>query len=266
MENELSSESISYGLNTDFIGQHIQYFPRLNSTMDTARESALSGVSEGTMVLAKEQTAGRGRLGRRWISPRGCLTFSLILYPETGHLAGLVMVAALAVREAAMAFIPVVVEIKWPNDVLVGGKKICGILVETGRQVGGRHYAVVGIGLNVNLNMTAYPELEAATSLSAEAGRDLSYTEVMHLLLARFEYWYKALHNGGPVFENWRACLTTLGKEVRILAGGGCYEGIAEDVAQDGSLLLRLQDGQLMKMPVGDVTLKAFGADSLYSG
>lgn len=257
INDDLAAEFGGHSADTSFAGWHIQYFPCLGSTMDTAREAALAGAADKTVVLAGEQTSGRGRLKREWLSPRGCLTFSLILYPETRHLPGLVMVAALAAADTVTALAPVKAGLKWPNDVLVGGKKISGILAETGMTPETQNYAVVGIGLNVNMDPAVYLEISAtATSLSVEAGRDLPRAAVLRTLLTRFERWYGALLDGAPVFESWRTRLTTLGKAVRVLVGDEFYEGVAEDVAPDGALLLRLEGGRLMKMPAGDVTLK----------
>ena len=254
-------QSVQQGLGTHFIGRHINYFSRLDSTMDAAREAAIAGSAEGTVILAEEQTSGRGRLERRWLSPRGGLALSIILYPEACHLPGLVMVAALAVADAVTMTTSVKAEIKWPNDVLVGGKKISGILAEAGMRTDSQGYAVVGLGVNVNLNPALYPEIGAiATSLSAETGRTHSRVMVLQALLTRFEYWYEMLAGGGPVFQAWRNCLTTIGKEVQVLAGDVSYTGVAEDVASDGALLLRLKDDRLIKLPAGDVTLKASAA------
>jgi len=256
-KDEFTPAIVEQGLRTRFVGRNIQYVPRLASTMDVARTAAIAGVANGTVVLAGEQTAGRGRLKREWISPQGCLAFSLILYPEMRCLPGLVMVAALAVAEAVTAITPIVAELKWPNDVLIRGKKVSGILVETGLRTDCQSYAVIGIGLNVNLDSAACLKISpTATSLSREIGRELSRSVVLCVLLARFEHLYEAFLRGEPVFEAWRARLTTLGKEVQVLAGGMFYEGVAEDVASDGALLIRMGGGCLMRMPAGDVTLK----------
>jgi len=258
----LVQRDAGHDVGTRFIGRHIQYYPRLTSTMDAAREAALAGGAEGTVVLAGEQTAGRGRLGRGWLSPSGCLTFSLVLYPEAHLLPGLVMVTTLAVAETITTVASVPAGIKWPNDVQVGGKKICGILVETGMRADLTNYAIVGVGLNVNFDAAAYPEIGAtATSLSVEVGRELSCAEVLHTLLVRFEHWYEAYLGGEPVFEAWRTSLTTIGQAVQVYAGGVLHDGVAEDVAPDGALLLRQRDGHIMKVLAGDVTLKAPSAE-----
>ena len=263
MQDKFALSDTGRAADTRFIGRRILYYPCLSSTMDAARQAALAGVVEGTIVLAGEQTAGRGRLERGWLSPQGCLAFSLILYPEAHFLSGLVMVAALAVAETVTFLSPVAAGIKWPNDVMLNGKKISGILVEAGQREDLRRYAVIGVGLNVNLDPVLYPEIgDSATSLSAEVGRELSTAVVLRILLARLERWYEAYIAGEPVIDAWRASLTTIGKEVQVLAGGVQYEGVAEDVALDGALLLRLNSGQLCKMAAGDVTLKTPGVSA----
>ncbi len=256
-EDKLSPENIKQGLATRFIGQNSIYRMTLTSTMDAARQAAFEGAPEGTVVLAEGQTEGRGRLRRVWLSPSGCLTFSIILYPETRFLPFLVMISALAVADAIKAFASVKAEIKWPNDVLVKGKKISGILIETGLQEGSPNVAVIGIGLNVNLNTASCPDIDGiATSLFMETGKKMDRAMVLRKVLARFEHWYEKLKGGENIVAAWRARLVTLGKRVQVAAGNAKYEGIAEDVAADGALLLRQPDGWLLKMPAGDVTLK----------
>ncbi len=256
--DSLSPEIIKEGLNTRFVGQRVVYYPRLSSTMDVARKAALIGAAEGTIILAGEQTAGRGRLKRAWLATEGSLTFSLILYPETRLLPFLVMVSVLAVADVVEAQAPLKTTIKWPNDILIDGKKVCGILMENGIKEGGPGYAVTGIGLNVNLDTEAYPDIAGiATSLSLAAGRRFSRADILRELCGRLEHWYQALKDGAPVFEVWRGRLTTLGQEVRVRAGAEVFQGVAEDVASDGALLLRQADGRLLKMPAGDVTLRS---------
>jgi BirA family biotin operon repressor/biotin-[acetyl-CoA-carboxylase] ligase len=258
MLDDISPEIIKQGLSTSFIGQNILYHTRLASTMDTARQAALASAPEGTVVLAEEQKAGRGRLKRAWLSPAGCLTLSVVLYPEMRFLPFLVMVAALAVADTVEET-GLKAEIKWPNDILINGKKVSGILIETGIREGEPNYVVIGIGLNVNLNPVDCPEIrESATSLMAESGEKVARIPTLQTLLVRLEYWYQALLKSEPVFASWRRRLTTLGKTVQVLAGSVRYQGVAEGVAPDGALLLRLESGQLIKLPAGDVTLKPY--------
>jgi BirA family biotin operon repressor/biotin-[acetyl-CoA-carboxylase] ligase len=257
MKQSLSPSSITQDLDTRIIGQRVICYPSLPSTNELAKEVARQGAVEGTVIIAEEQTAGKGRLKRAWLSPRGSLSLSVILYPSLGYLPSLIMMASLAVARSIETVSGLEAQIKWPNDVLIGGKKVCGILVESevrGEVVG---YAVVGIGVNVNLRITDFPELlPAATSLSHELGREVSRLDLVKGLLVEIERLYLALLGGGSIYEEWRDRLATLGKEVCVASGEATYSGIAESVAGDGSLLVRRHDGSLSRIVAGDVTLR----------
>jgi BirA family biotin operon repressor/biotin-[acetyl-CoA-carboxylase] ligase len=253
----LSPALITDGLETQFVGQRVIYYPRLASTMEVAKRQARLGAAGGTVVIAGEQTAGRGRLGRVWLSPEGSLALSIILYPSLAYLPSLIMLAALAVVHSIEAVTGLKSQVKWPNDVLVNGRKVCGILIESDVQGDTVVYAIIGIGVNVNLRLSEVPEISSlATSLSDELGRDVSLLSLIRRLLAEVEGLYLALLAGGSIYEEWRGSLVTLGRKVRVESGKNKYEGIAESVARDGSLLLRQADGGLTKIVAGDVTLR----------
>jgi BirA family biotin operon repressor/biotin-[acetyl-CoA-carboxylase] ligase len=257
MREELSAFSISSELGTHFIGQRVIHYPSLSSTMETAREEALTGAVEGTVIIAEEQTAGKGRLERRWVSPRGSIALSVILYPETAVLPSLVMVASLAVVGAIESVTGLKPQIKWPNDVLIEGKKVCGILVESGVSSEGKTYAVIGIGINVNVKANSIGEvLMRATSLSDELGKEMPRLELVRWLLVELERLYLLAKSGGEVYRQWRDGLETLGKRVRATSGDNVYEGIADSVDEDGSLVIRLPEGSLKRFAAGDVTLQ----------
>jgi BirA family biotin operon repressor/biotin-[acetyl-CoA-carboxylase] ligase len=225
--------------------------------MDEARRQAQEGASEGTVIVAEEQTAGRGRIKRAWLSPRGSIALSIILYPEVSYLSSLIMVASLGVAHAVEKVTGLKAQIKWPNDVLINNKKVCGILIES--EVKGKRvdYAILGIGVNVNIKLSDFPQIQPlATSLSHELGREVSRLEVLRCLLAEIERLYLALPSGDSVYREWRDNLVTLGKKVQVKSEETRYEGIAESVASDGSLLLRQPDGSLTKVVAGDVTLR----------
>lgn len=242
---------------TRLIGREVLYYPRLPSTMDEARRLAQEGAKEGTVVVAGEQTAGRGRYGRRWCSPQGALALSVVLRPTLPLLPGIGMAAPLAVVYALKRGWGVAAGLKWPNDVLLKGKKLAGILVESGVRGGEVDFAILGIGLNVNLDPQAFPEIaQTATSLSMEIGREISPWDALPLLLEELDRLYLALKAGEPVFQWWREKLETLGQAVRVSGPQGVLEGIAEDVAPDGSLMLRLPDGRLLPLYSGEVTLR----------
>lgn len=257
VEDSLSPAAIRRGLETRFVGQRVIYYPSLTSTMEVARQEAQQGAAEGTVILADEQTAGRGRLNRVWLSPRGSLALSIILYPGLAYLPSLIMLASLAVVHSIEEATGLKSQIKWPNDVLINGKKVSGILIESNVQGGKVNYAIIGIGINVNLRLADFPEIRPiAASLSDELGKDVSRLNVIRCLLVEIERLYLALSTGGTVYEGWRDRLVTLNKRVRVKSGETVYEGVAESVARDGSLRLRGSDGSLTRIVAGDVTLR----------
>jgi BirA family biotin operon repressor/biotin-[acetyl-CoA-carboxylase] ligase len=257
IEESLSAAAITDGLATRFIGHEVSCYPSLPSTNDVAKTRSQEGAKEGMVIIAEEQTAGRGRIKRRWLSPRGGIALSIILYPPLDYLSSLIMVASLAVAGSIERVTGLKAQIKWPNDVLVNGKKVCGILVESDVRGNKVDYAVIGIGINVNLKLSEFPQIAPmATSLSQELGRDVSRREIVRSLLTEAERLYMALSEGDLVFKQWRERLVTLGQEVQVSSAEATYKGIAESVARDGSLLLRQPDGNLLKIVAGDVTLR----------
>lgn len=257
MEDSLSSAAITDSLATRFIGQRVIYYPRLTSTMEVAEQEAKRGAVEGTVIIADEQTAGKGRIKRTWLSPRGNIALSIILYPGIVYLPSLIMLASLAVVYSIETVTGLKLRLKWPNDVLINGRKVCGILIESDVRGNRVDYAIIGIGINVNLRLADFPELSPiATSLADESGREVSLLDVIRRLLVEVERLYLALPSGESIYEPWRDRLVTLGRRVEVGWGKTRYEGMAESVATDGSLLLRRPDGSLTRVVAGDVTLR----------
>lgn len=256
----LHLDSVKERLTTAFLGRHIIQVGSVSSTQDLARGEAAEGALEGTVVVAEEQTAGRGRLGRPWVSPPGAnLYVTLVLRPSSERMRALSMVAPLAVAQAVEDTTGLSPRIKWPNDLLVEGRKLAGVLIDT--EISGQtpQYALVGVGLNVNLDAQAVPEIATiATSLRQHLGREISREEMLAAFLNRFEMLYVESERGGPaVCEAWRARLDTLGRQIRVASGGQVEEGLAEDVDGDGSLILRRADGSRVTLVAGEVTLRA---------
>lgn len=259
IEDRLSSTLITHNLPTHFIGQRVIYYPRLTSTMDLARQEAQQGAAEGTAVIADEQTGGKGRIKRAWLSPRGSIALSVILYPEVSYLPSLTMLASLAVVRSIATITGLDSQIKWPNDVLVKGKKVCGILVENDVKGNKVAYAIIGIGINVNFRLSDFPEIPpTATSIADELGRYVSRADMIRCLLVETEKLYLALPDEESVYQEWRDRLETLGRKVQIKLGKSTLEGIAESVARDGSLLLRHSNGSSTKIVAGDVSLRNY--------
>ncbi|MFH1003141.1 MAG: biotin--[acetyl-CoA-carboxylase] ligase [Chloroflexota bacterium] len=257
LEDCLSATAVTDNLKTRFIGRPLVYYPALATTMAEAGQAARQGAVEGTVILADEQTEGRGRLGRRWLSPRGNVAFSVVLRPGRAELPSLIMLAALAVVRSLRAVTGLDGQVKWPNDVLINGRKVCGILTESALKEATVDYAIIGIGLNVNLPAADLAGITpAATSLAVELGRAVPRRDLICRLLLEMEQLYLSLRGGGSLYQEWRDNLVTLGKPVRVTVGRVVYEGVAEDVARDGRLRLRQPDGRMVDITAGDVTLR----------
>jgi len=254
---ELVPDKIRSGLTTEFIGQEIVYYQVIGSTNEVAKELARLGASEGTLVIAEEQTAGKGRLGRSWLAPPGSsLLMSLILHPSltTPQLPRLTMASSLAVAYAIEETCSLSVHFKWPNDILLRGKKAGGILTETSVSGEILDYAVIGIGLNVNLDVHQIPEIaQTATSLSMELCREVSRLELLQALLKSIEREYRLLQEGESPGDRWEARLNSLGRRVMVDTPWGQESGQAEGVDANGALILRRDDGTKTYITVGDV-------------
>lgn len=245
-------------LKTSFMGRCCYRYKQLPTTMETARKLAEERAPEGTVVIADVQSAGRGRLGRSWLSPRGSLAMSVILRPPIECLPGVIMIASLAVLRTIKIMTGLKCTIKWPNDVLIGDKKVSGILVES--EVAGRqlNHVILGIGVNINFDTSVFPEIsDIATSLSCELGKNVDREEFICTLLFELEKLYLELRAGSYscVYKQWKEHLETLGKPVVIRSGQRVEKGSAEDVTKDGRLLLRRADGSLIEITAGDVTV-----------
>jgi BirA family biotin operon repressor/biotin-[acetyl-CoA-carboxylase] ligase len=263
------SSVVQAALRTRLFGRELLYLPRTGSTNDVAKDLAARGASEGTVVLADEQTAGRGRMGRPWLAPPGaCLLCSILFRPDLSPTQAqrLTMLCSLAAADAVEQVAGLRVALKWPNDLVVRSQvsnlksqdwgKLAGVLTETG--VAGRRLAfvVVGIGINVNVEPETLPSLAPdATSVLAEVGRPVGRVPLLAALLAGVERRYDALQAGESPHQEWADRLATLGQPVQVLTSDEVVSGVAESVGQDGALLLRTPDGQLRRLLAGDVTL-----------
>lgn len=251
----ISASSIADGLGVCLVGQKVLYFPTVGSTMSLAREEARRGADEGTAIIASQQTEGRGRLGRSWVSPEGSIAVSLILRPRVSQLPYLVMLASLAVANTVEKVAGLKPKIKWPNDVLVEGKKVSGILVESDVRGGQVRYAIIGVGINVNVRTANYPEIPpSATSLSEALEHEVSRLEVVRRFLVETDALYVCLGDGSEVFRHWQDKLVTLGQWVKVQTGESLVEGMAESVNGDGSLVVRGSGGTCIRIVAGDVS------------
>jgi BirA family biotin operon repressor/biotin-[acetyl-CoA-carboxylase] ligase len=248
------------------LGSVLFRYDSLASTNDLAREMAASGVSEGVAVLALEQTAGRGRQGRSWSSPAGeGLYISIIIRPRIRAATSplITLAAAVAVTEALIDEQGIAADIKWPNDVMVGGRKICGILVESAIEGESLQYAVLGIGVNIGQRKFS-PDLgQPATSLFLESGRDVPLDEVLRSLLNRADRWYRAIISEPHlVLNRWEQLSSyARGCEVRVTSSDRSFEGTTRGLTETGALVVELDDGRRREIIAGEVSLRA--ADSI---
>ncbi len=233
-----------------WVSRPVVSLDEVGSTQTEARRLAEAGAPEGTVVRAEHQTRGRGRLGRDWVDePGSALLTSIILRPplEVSRLPQLSLVAGIAVAEALGEASGLRVAVAWPNDLLVRGQKVGGILAESfASATGAGPVVILGIGINVNQTRFA-GELEGrATSLALGAGHPFDRERLLAAVLERLEAWYRrwVAEGFGPVREAWRRASATLGQPV--LADGG-VAGIAEDLGEDGALLVRTEAGTLIR-------------------
>jgi BirA family biotin operon repressor/biotin-[acetyl-CoA-carboxylase] ligase len=263
MITELSAETIHAGLHTQWIGQAVYYWTAIGSTNEELKRLADQGAPEGALAVTDEQLSGRGRLGRRWIAPAGSSLLTSLLFRPTflapTRAQQLTMLCSLAAADAVAEVTGLRPALKWPNDLLLEGKKLAGVLTEVGLEGETLAWVVVGVGLNVNVDFASQaPELaDTAISLAMVLGQPLSRLPLLHSYLARVERRYTALRSGHSPHQEWEARLETLGQQVTVLSPDGSYQGLAESVDEMGALLLRQPDGQLMRILAGDVTLRA---------
>ncbi len=227
------------------------------STNDVARRWAEDGAQAGSVIVAEEQVTGRGRFGRSWSAPPGtALLLSVILRPRVSHehLPRLTMVGAVSVADVLADLAPGAVSLKWPNDVLLAGRKVAGILPEALWQGEQLEAVIVGIGLNVRVDFSDTPLADRAISIETITGRPVDRAVLLDRLLRRIDHW--SMHVGESLLlEAWRSRLETLGQRVTASGAGGAISGQALGVDEDGALLLQSDDGVIHRVIAGEVTL-----------
>ncbi|MBQ7516046.1 MAG: biotin--[Schwartzia sp.] len=248
-------------IRTQRIGRHIVHFDMTTSSNEEAKKLAAQGAEDGTVVVAEEQGAGKGRLSRGWFSPRQKgIWFSVILRPAflPQEAPKCTLLAAVAIVRAVRAF-GVEAGIKWPNDVLYEGRKFVGILTEMNAEMERIHYIVIGSGVNVNLRPSDFPPevRDIATSLSIIKGEPLPRAKLFAAILdAMEELYFDAIENGfGAVFDEWRRYSVTLGQEVNVIGVNETFAGTAVDIDEDGALLIDTASGR-RRVLAGDVSIR----------
>lgn len=245
------------------IGRDIHVFEQTTSTNDVIEKLARDGVREGVVVFAESQTRGRGRLGRKWVSPaRKGLWFSILLRPNLRpqETTQLTVASATALRRAIVSEARVKVEIKWPNDILAGGKKTAGILTELSAELDRVRHVILGIGIDVNQEVHEFPAdiRKVATSLRIESGESLSRAALATAVLRELDNEYSRICSGkfSEIAVEWMEHCATIGKDVTVHIGDRNLRGRAESLDDDGALILRTEHGRLQRITGGDVTMQ----------
>ncbi len=250
---------IKRNLKTKIFGREIHLFDEVGSTQDIAHTLASSGVPEGTLVIAEIQTHGKGRLLRKWTSPKGGLWFSLVLTPTLitlNQASGLTILVALSIAKAIKNETNLKPLIKWPNDLYINNKKIVGIFTESSTIEVAVKYIILGVGINVNIDSTYLPS--GATSLKDELGKEISMIDLLAKILESMEEDYlkfKESHNLLPVLNEINELSLVSGKQVKIKFPTKSIEGYAGSIDEHGRLLVELEDGQTQIITSGEVSL-----------
>lgn len=259
----LLPNEIREGLDTRIFGtEEIVVYPETDSTNLRAKLLAAGGAPEGTIVIAEKQTRGRGRKGRSWFSPAGGgIYISLILRPSMppSEAPRITLVTGVAAAEALLSLAPLDFKIKWPNDILVKGKKIAGILTEISTEMDGIDHIVVGIGINVNMPAESLDAeiRERATSLLIETGAPFSRVKLIQAFLKQFEVCYEILQSRGfePVRNRWKELSDSLGRQVTVDMIGKTCAGEFIDIDAEGVLILKDEQGELHRIVSGDIRM-----------
>jgi len=247
---------VNQDLRTEFIGRKIYYHQEISSTMDEAMRLGLEGAPEGSVVLSETQKKGRGRLGREWSSPKfKGVYLSLMLRPKIApsQISLLTLLAAVSVCQAIKEVTAEIVQIKWPNDLLIHHKKVGGILTELNAEMDKVKFIIIGIGINVNNDKKSLPV--GATSLKEQLKQEISRIRLLQEILLGIEINYKLLQKEGgeSIISKWREYNITLGRRVRIQYQNRQIEGEAADIDKDGALLLRSDSGLTQRVTAGDI-------------
>ncbi|MFY3742021.1 MAG: BirA family biotin operon repressor/biotin-[acetyl-CoA-carboxylase] ligase [Candidatus Nitrosomirales archaeon] len=265
--NQLLPWEIKQGLKTKFVGKQIHHYALIDSTQDLAIRLAENNAQEGTVVVAEKQKKGRARVGRRWAAPEGGIWISTILRPKipTAESTILPLAVSLAVGNAIRKECKLDAKLKWPNDIIINGKKVSGILAEMSCEADRINYVVIGIGVNANVNVK---KLEAsikgtegyygATSLMKELGKEVDRVKLMRRILDELEETYLELEEEGSdiIIRKWKEHSATLGTNVTVALNEMCFVGKAIDIDYDGALLVKLADGNIKRIVAGDVYVR----------
>ena len=261
--DRLSMAALLSRLETREFGKHLKLLDEVGSTQDVLRELAENGAPQGALVIAERQTSGRGRLGRGWLSPAGKgIWMSLLLRPQIPLqlTPQLTLLAAVALSRAIAQVVPLDIGIKWPNDLLVDGKKMCGILLESAAEDERLQFVIVGMGISVNLEPDDYPPelLDRAASLKMLSGQKIDRVALIAETLLAFEQLYELYEQQGfgPIRALWEARSIMLHREVTLHTPEGSFVGVPESLDESGGLVVRMPDGTLRTVYSASIDLK----------
>jgi BirA family biotin operon repressor/biotin-[acetyl-CoA-carboxylase] ligase len=248
---------------TKKLGHTILFSHEVHSTNQWAKHLAKLGAAEGTVTVADTQKRGRGRFGRKWVSPEGGLWFSVILKPKLSaqEATKLVFVAGFTVAEVLKEQYDLPVETKWPNDTLVHGRKICGVLCEASTSGGRVDSVVVGFGLNANIRIRDDLPVnlqDTSTSLQDELGKRVNVEKLFHCLIEKLGTLHSLFSSKGflPILEGWKKYAVFIGQKIVVTDSDKKVAGLALDVDEEGMLLLKTEDGLVQRVSVGEVSFK----------
>ncbi len=258
----IAEEEVASILSTERMGRNIRYFSRIDSTNQYAKKIAEEGAEDGTLVIADEQTAGKGRSGRQWVTPpKSAIAFTLLLRPSLppSRISMVTLVMGLAAAKALKSLYTIPIGIKWPNDLVSSGRKLCGILTEMSAEVEKIHYIVIGVGINANL--TSFPQelKDIATSLRLESGEDANRALIIARTMEFFEKYYTEFEEKGDLStlaDEYNSLLVNRDREVRVLDPSGEYSGTAKGINALGELLVEREDGTVSRVGTGEVSVR----------
>ena len=256
--DRLTEVEIKWQLKTEIIGRRVYYYKETDSTNEVANKLAASGEPEGAIVIAEYQAKGRGRLGRKWISPRGKGCYlSIILRPDIlpKEVSRITLLASLSAAKTIRETVNLPALIKWPNDIMINNRKTSGILIEMNGEIDKVNFVVVGIGININTKKELLPE--GATSLREEKKEEVPRLEFVRALLRNFEKYYKIFNKGriGEIVKEYKQLSAILDRELEVNYHNRVISGRAIDVDNEGALILRMDSGFHERVLAGDVVM-----------
>lgn len=258
--NKLSENEIYLGLETEEIGRSVYFFESVTSTQKVAKEYAMNGAKHGTLIVADEQTEGRGRMVRKWYSPKGTgIWASFILRPDIQiqHAPQLTLLSAVAVVQAIKKVTHITPEIKWPNDILISGRKVCGILTELQAEEDRIQSVILGIGINVNQDKNDFSAeiIKKATSLKIELGKTVNRSSLIQSLCYYIEQLLHLYISEGftPIKSLWETYAVSIGKRISARTVKGTFDGVALGINNEGVLLLKQDNGEIVEIISADI-------------